>query len=103
MIPEEHINRKGRKIGSKNKSTSEVRTAFQLLIQNNLEQLQSDLDEMDAKSRFSSIIALAKVVLPTLKTVDLTTNSQPQIQPLFPDVIDYNELKKINDVLESKY
>ena len=103
MIPKEHINRAGRKKGSKNKSTEAVRTAFELLIQNNVEQLQNDLDDMNPLERFNSVVSLAKIVLPTLKTVDLTANSQPQIQPLFPDVIDYNELKKINDVLESKY
>ena len=43
MILDNHINRNGRPRGSKNKSTEAVRSAFQLLVENNIKQLQNDL------------------------------------------------------------
>ena len=82
MIPQEHINRKGRKPGSKNKSTESVRSSFQLLVENNLQQLQSDLNDMTPKERFNSIINLAKFVLPTLNSVDLKNNISDSFKPI---------------------
>ncbi len=82
MIPKEHINRKGRKPGSRNKATEVVRNAFKMLVENNLQQLQSDLNEMEAKDRFNAVINLAKFVVPTLKAVDVTTQNTASFKPI---------------------
>lgn len=82
MILDNHINRNGRPRGSKNKSTEAVRSAFQLLVENNIKQLQNDLDDMQPKERFDSIINLARFVLPTLKAVDVTTNPENSFKPI---------------------
>lgn len=62
---------KGRKIGSKNIATEEVRTAFLNLVESNLEQLEQDLKELEPKDRLKIIIELSKFILPSLKTVEL--------------------------------
>ncbi len=82
MIPKEHINRSGRKKGSKNKATEVVRSAFKLLVENNLQQLQSDLDDMSPKDRFNSIVAIAKFVVPTLNSVDVTNQNTDNFKPI---------------------
>ena len=64
----------GRKKGSLNKATSDVRKAFQSLVENNLQQIEQDLKELEPKDRIRMIIELAKFVLPTLKAQDITTN-----------------------------
>lgn len=57
--------------GIPNKATSEVRKAFQLLVENNLERLQNDLDELEPKDRIKFILDLAKFILPTLQAVSV--------------------------------
>jgi len=66
----------GRQKGTPNKLNTEIRERFKLLIDNNLEGLQSDLDKLKPGDRVKYIIELAKFVIPTLKAVDLTTEEQ---------------------------
>lgn len=61
----------GRKKGTPNKTTEEIRESFQLLISDNLPQLQKDLKEMDSEKRVKYIIELSKFVVPTLKSTEL--------------------------------
>ncbi|MGM0934034.1 MAG: hypothetical protein ACQEWD_11375 [Bacteroidota bacterium] len=69
----------GRKPGSKNKTTEEIRESFQELLENNLSKLQSDLDKLDPEERLKIILTLSKFVLPTLKTTELKGNKQQPI------------------------
>ena len=64
----------GRKKGTLNKDTSELRGIFKKLIENNIEILQSDLSKLEPKERFKVILDLARFVLPTLKATELTDN-----------------------------
>ena len=57
--------------GVPNRATSEVRKAFQQLVENNLPQMQSDLDSLDPKDRLKFILDLAKFILPTLQAVSV--------------------------------
>lgn len=57
--------------GIPNKATSEVRKAFQLLVENNLERLQNDLDELEPKDRIKFILDMARFILPTLQAVSV--------------------------------
>ena len=57
--------------GVPNRATSEVRKAFQLLVENNLPQMQSDLDSLEPKERIKFILDMAKFILPTLQAVSV--------------------------------
>ncbi len=61
----------GRTKGALNKTTTEIREHYQNLISDNLEQLKSDLKELEPLARLKIIIELSKFVVPTLKAQDL--------------------------------
>lgn len=67
----EVLNPKGRPIGTKNRSTTEIRNAFQLLVSNNLEQLQSDLNKLSPDKRVGYILKMSEFILPKLQTLSL--------------------------------
>jgi len=64
-------NKNGRPKGVQNKDTAEIRTSFQLLIENNIEQLESDLKELKPFERIKMILELSKFVVPHLKSMEL--------------------------------
>ena len=66
--------KKSSRKGIPNKTTTEIREVFQLLLENNLEQLQADLDKMTSVERFRSIMSLCRFVLPTASTVEVKGN-----------------------------
>lgn len=63
----------GRKPGSKNKTTEEIRGLFSELLTNNLDTIQTDLDNMKPEERVKTLIALSKFVIPTLKATEVST------------------------------
>ena len=63
--------KKSTRNGVPNKATAKVREAFKLLVENNLEQMQSDIDSLEPKERLNIIIQLAKFVLPQLQAITL--------------------------------
>ena len=67
------LNPNGRPQGSPNKSTTEIRNAFQMLVSQNIEQLQNDLSEMTPDKRVSYIIKLSEFILPKLQSLSLDT------------------------------
>jgi hypothetical protein len=70
----------GRTPGSKNKTTSEIREQFKLLLEANLDSIQADLDQLEAKDRIKAFMDLARFVVPTLKSTEITTDrDQPVI------------------------
>jgi hypothetical protein len=68
--PINHAKAGGRKKGEPNKVTANIRDAFQLLVEGNLEQLKNDFDELKPVERVKYTLELAKFCLPTLKSVD---------------------------------
>jgi len=81
----------GRPKGSKNIATAEVREKFKELVEANLSQFQSDLDSLEPAERLKIIMAMAKFVLPTLKSIDLNPNKDEVItidfsEPNIPDI-----------------
>ena len=64
-------NKNGRPKGTQNKDTAQIRTSFQYLIENNLEQLESDLKELKPFERIKMILELSKFVVPHLKSMEL--------------------------------
>lgn len=66
----------GRKKGTPNKTTEEIRERFQLLISDNLEKLKEDLDALDPDKRLKYVIELSKFVIPTLKATELSSSDE---------------------------
>jgi hypothetical protein len=81
----------GRKPGSTNKSTTEVRKAFQDLVESNLEQLAKDLADLEPKDRIKSILELSRFILPTLKAVDIQTDTNDIFEPVIIHFTNRNE------------
>jgi len=66
----------GRPKGSGNKDVSQIRESFQNLIEGNIEQIETDLQELSAKDRINAIISLASYVLPKLKQIEVDNKSE---------------------------
>ncbi len=73
---------KGRAKGSVNRTTSNVREAFSLLVENNLQRLQSDLDALSPRDRIKAISELSKYVLPQLKSIEYKDGNTDNFQPI---------------------
>jgi len=71
-------NPKGRKVGSKNRST--VRKALLKLLDNNLDKLQTDIDNLKGKDRANFLLGLAKHCTPAaINPEKLSTEQLQQI------------------------
>jgi hypothetical protein len=85
----------GRKAGSKNKITQDIREAFKKLIEDNINGLQEDIDSLDPKDRLRLIIDISQYVIPRLKqtdvSADITSNNNDSL------------LSKLLEVPESAY
>jgi hypothetical protein len=72
----------GRKKGTPNKDTKQIRDNFQMLVEGNLEQLDQDIKSMTAKDRVKTILELSKFILPTLKAVESSSTMEAEIRPI---------------------
>ncbi len=68
----------GRKAGEPNKVTAKVRDAFALLLENNLDSLQSDIDDLKPLDRIRVLIQLSEFVIPKMKSVEVLQQEQEQ-------------------------
>lgn len=66
--------------GVPNKSTNEVRKAFQLLVENNLPKMQKDLDSLEPKDRIKFILDMAKFILPQLQSISIDDLREQEAQ-----------------------
>ena len=64
----------GRTKGTPNKTTAELRERFTLLLESNMDRIQSDLDTLEPKDRIRTLLEISKFIIPTLKAVDNTIN-----------------------------
>ena len=71
----------GRKKGTANKATTNIRDSFKKLIENNLEQLEEDLLVLKPSERIRAITELSKFCVPTLKSVDVTDTTPKEKEP----------------------
>lgn len=76
MAFKEGNNLGGRTPGSKNKTTTEIRERFKLLIENNLDTIQADLESLEPEERLKILLSLSKFVLPTLRSTELTNDKE---------------------------
>ena len=84
-------NNSGRPKGSVNKSSNEIRETFQLLLSNNLEKIQDDLNELEAKDRIKLLLDLASFIIPKMKSVDLKADKTETILIDFSEDISFEE------------
>ena len=75
----------GRKAGTPNKATKDIRDAFTLLIENNLSKLQEDINGLAPKERVKLLLDMAQFVVPKLRSIDLKTDEEEIV------TIDFNE------------
>jgi hypothetical protein len=88
-------NENGRPKGTPNKDTAQIRNSFQLLVENNIEQLENDLKALEPKDRVKAILDLSKFVIPLLKATELNDISEHiERTPITFRIIDPNDIKK---------
>lgn len=66
--------------GVPNKTTNEVRKAFQLLVENNLPKMQKDLDSLEPKDRIKFMLDMAKFILPQLQSISIDDLREKEVQ-----------------------
>jgi hypothetical protein len=74
----------GRPRGATSKQTKELRQRFKHLLDDNLDALQSDLDQLKPKDRIDALLSLAKYVVPTLKATEMSIEdvSKNEFRPI---------------------
>jgi hypothetical protein len=75
----------GRKAGTPNKATKDIRDAFTLLLEDNLPTLKRDISSLEPKERVKFMLDLASFIIPKMKSVDLKADKAETI------TIDFNE------------
>ena len=75
----------GRPKGIPNKTTTEIKEAFQMLLEDNLPTLQRDISSLEPKQRVKFMLELANFIIPKMKSVDLKSIDTEVI------TIDFNE------------
>lgn len=90
-IPDEHINRQGRRPGTPNKITTKLKTSILDFLDNNWLTVQTDFDNLEPKDRLTFILKLIEYALPKKRALD--TNR------LIEGKIDSMSEEKINEVI----
>jgi len=65
-----------------NKLTSEIREQIQHLLENNLDKMQSDIDQLEPKDRLKVLLELSRFVIPTLKATEFKQDLGHTIEPI---------------------
>ena len=84
-----HIKAGGRTKGTLNKSTKDIREAYQMLIERNIPKLEKWLDAISKKSPERAIYILynlSEYVIPKLNRTDLTSGDKP-LNIKLPDIV----------------
>lgn len=70
----------GRNKGSENKVTKDIREAFKLLVERNLDKMEEDIAKVKPEQRLTFIINLAEYILPKLqRTIIVGDKNEPII------------------------
>ena len=71
----------GRTPGAKGKARQKTKQAFNDLLENNLDKLQSDLDTLEPLQRLKIIIELASYIIPKQKSVESSIEVKQSVIP----------------------
>jgi len=61
---------RGRPQGKKNKTTAQIKEAFQQILSGSIDQLIKDLADLHPKDRISLLLKMSDKIIPSLKSVD---------------------------------
>lgn len=92
-----HSHSTGRPKGSKNKTTEKIRDTFLHFVENNLERMQSDFDQLEAKDRFKYLFEMSKFILPSLKSIEFGNILDELTEEQFTEVIKKIKLEYSNN------
>lgn len=84
----------GRKKGTPNKITREARQSLQAIIDGELEDLPTRMEQLDTKDRLEILCKLLPYVLPKLRQTDLSLSKNEKINHVTIDIIDPKEVKR---------
>ena len=65
----------GRAVGVQNKSTTNLKSTIQRIVERSFETIEDDLQDMDTKDKVSFILKLVEFVLPRQKETKIDFNS----------------------------
>jgi hypothetical protein len=89
-------NQAGRKAGTPNKTTSEIRDSFQMLLEDNLEQLREDIRSLEPRERVKIMLELATFIIPKMKSIQVNDTSEETIEINFNEVLQWSSSDNIN-------
>jgi hypothetical protein len=89
-------NQAGRKAGTPNKTTSEIRDSFQMLLEENLEQLREDIRSLEARERVRFMLDLATFIIPKMKSIQVNDTSEDTIEIRFDEIVQWSSSDDIN-------
>ena len=81
----------GRPKGIPNKTTTEIKEAFQMLLEDNLPTLQRDISSLAPNERVKFMLELASFIIPKMKSVDLKADKTETILIDFSEDISFEE------------
>ena len=87
----------GRTKGSRNKTTQKIRDTFLKFIEDNLERMQEDFDQLEAKDRFKYLFGMSKFILPSLKSIEFGNILDELTEEQFSEVIEKIKLEYSNN------
>jgi hypothetical protein len=86
----------GRQKGTPNKNTMETREMFKQLLEQNIDSLQSDINQLEPFQRVKVLLELAKFVVPTLKAMELKeTDGGDNFKPII--IVQHPRVNRSND------
>lgn len=97
----------GRPTGAKDKTQVETKAIFQQIVEGNIENFQSWIDEVAKRNperAFDMVVKLMEFTLPKLKAVELKTdidNERPPIQIIVRDQETKDAIEKLGEMLHN--
>lgn len=76
------LGKKSSRKGVKNKSTTELREMFKLFLENNWDNLQSDMDKLDPYERIKVMLDFAQYVVPKLRSTEIQSTNEEEFKPV---------------------
>ena len=87
---------KGRPKGASNKSTETIKRSISMLLENNINTVQTDLDEMQPRDRVNALLQFMKFVIPTQKAIEIDTKvSEEELNEAY--------IQKLMDIPEENF
>ena len=94
----------GRKKGATNKASRAVKKAIAEIVNDNMQQVRLDIQSLEPRDRVQAIIALSKMVIPSLKAVEMEIDYEAKAEYLDKlEMITDAEFKAIREKLEKEY